>query len=97
MLPWGHRPWRRYDDADKSLDEIVQDFYETSDAHSEPLALESAGTSHAPHQAAADLAYARALPIEAAIGRQGGEPDSCVHPVQILDTEGRIVSRRSTP
>lgn len=96
-LRWADAHGVRYDDSGMSFDEIARDYYGTSDAYRELLAPDLMGTTSATHQAAADTAYVRALLIEAAIGRRGGDLDIYVDPVQVLDPAGRIVSRRSTP
>lgn len=85
------------DCAGKSLDEIACNYHGTRFVHHELLAPDQAETTSAHHQAAADTAYPRALLIEDEIGRHGGDPDFSVNPAQILDSHGRIVSRRSSP
>lgn len=96
-LRWADAHGVRFDDDGKSFDEVARDYYETSDAYRELLAPDPSGSPSATHQATARTAYARALLIEAAIERRGGDVDFYVDPVQVRDADGRIVPRGSTP
>ena len=91
-LQWTEDHVVRYDGADKSFDDVARDYYETSDAYRDLLtpALRGDGLS-ATHQTAANTTYARALLIEAAIERRGGDLDLYVEPVQVRDPIGRTV------
>lgn len=84
-------------DSDKSSDEIASDHHGTSGAYRDPIAPDVKGTTSAAHRAAANIAYARALFIGEARRRRDGALDYCVDIVPVLDPEGRIVPRRSTP
>lgn len=95
-LQWADAHGVRYDDDGTSFDEVARDYYETSDAYRELLAPDVSGSQSATHQAAARTAYARALLIEAVIERRGGDVDFYVDPVQVRDSDGRIVPRGST-
>lgn len=86
-----------FDPAGKSFDEIARDHHGISDTCRELLAPDPAGTTSATHQAAANTAYAQTLLLNAGIGRQGGDLDFYVDPVQAGDPRGRIVSGCSTP
>lgn len=79
------------DDTGKSCDQIAQDYYRTSAAYNAHLAPDPMGPTSANHQAAMVTGYARALLIEGAIGRRGADP------VPVLEPEGRISPRCSTP
>ena len=97
-LQWAADHGVRYDDADKSIDDVARDYYQTRDASRELLAPDlMGGTLTASHQMAANTAYARVLLIEAAIERRGGDLDLSVDPIQVNDPNGRIVPRRLTP
>jgi len=97
-LQWADAHGVRYDDVGKSFDDVARDFYQTGDAYRELLTpeLRVDGLS-ATHQAAANTAYARALLIEAAIERRGGDLDLYVDPVQVRDPNGRIVPPQQSP
>ena len=93
--------WLRWADAHGILcdeactfDDIIRDL--TGDAYRRLLAPDTEGTTSAPHQAA-NTAYARALLMNDAIGCEGGDPNSQVDPVRVLDPAGRIVPRPPTP
>ncbi len=86
-----------YDGAIKSLDEIAQDYYESGDAYRELLATDPTGTTSATYEAVANTAYGRALLIEDASGRRGGDLDFYVDPAPGLDPEGWIVTLCPTP
>ncbi|WP_203568061.1 hypothetical protein [Aestuariimicrobium ganziense] len=93
-LQWADPHGVRHDDDGKSFNEVARD-YQTSHANSELLAPDPSGSPSATHQAAASTAYARALLIVATIEHRGGDLD--VYPVQVCDSDGRIVARRSSP
>ena len=97
-LQWAEEHGVRYDDSGKSFDDVARDYYQTSDAYRELLtpALRGDGLS-ATRQATANTAYARALLIEAAIERRGGDLDLYVDPVQVRDPNGRIVPTQQCP
>ena len=97
-LQWADEHGVRYDDAGKSFDDVARDYYQTSEACRELLtpALRGDGLS-ATRQATANTAYARALFIEAAIERRGGDLDLYVDPVQVLGPHGRIVPPQQGP
>lgn len=97
-LRWADDHGVRYDDAGKPFDDVARDYYETSEACRELLtpALRGDGLS-ATRQATANTAYARALLIEAAIERRGGDLDLYVDPVQVRDPNGRIVPTQQCP
>ncbi len=89
---------RRYDGAGKSFDDVARDYYQTSDAYRGLLTPEARGdVLSATHKAAANTAYARALLIEAAIERRGGDVDLYVDPVQVRDRHGQIVRPQLRP
>ena len=97
-LQWADAHGVRYDDAGKSFDDVARDYYETSDAYRELLSRGARGdVLSATHKAAANTAYARALLIEAAIERRGGDLDLYVDPVQVRDPHGRIVPPQQSP
>ncbi|MHA6508298.1 hypothetical protein [Tessaracoccus sp. Y1736] len=97
-LQWANEHGVRYDDAGKSFDDVARDYYQTSDAYRELLTPEArGGVLSATHKAAANTAYARALLIEAAIERRGGDLDLYVDPVQVRDPHGRIVPPQQRP
>ena len=97
-LQWAEEHGVRYDDSGKSFDDVARDFYQTSDAYREFLTPEARGdVLSATHKAAANTAYARALLIEAAIERRGGDLDLYVDPVQVRDPHGRIVPPQQSP
>ena len=97
-LQWADEHDVRYDDADKSFDDVARDYYQTGEAYRElrTPALRGDGLS-ATHQAAVNTAYARALLIEAAIERRGGDLELYVDPVQVRDPHGRIVPPQQSP
>jgi len=97
-LRWADAYGVRYDDVGKSFDDVARDFYQTGDAYRELVTPELRGDGlSATHQAAANTAYARALLIEAAIERRGGDLDLYVDPVQVRDPNGRIVPPQQSP
>lgn len=93
---WADEHGLRYDSGE-SCDEIASDYKGTSGAHREPLADDHTGTTSAPHRAAVNIAFVRALFIGDAIRRRDGALDSLVDVVHVLDPDGRIVPRRSGP
>ena len=97
-LHWADAHGVHHDDAGKSFDDVARDYHQTSDAHRELLTPEARGdVLSATHKAAANTAYARALLIEAAIKRRGGDLDLYVDPVQVRDPHGRIVPPQQRP
>lgn len=80
----------------RAFDEIARD-YGTRDACQGLLVPDPPGTTSRNREAAANTAHAQALVIEDARGRRGGELDSYVDLLQILDPKGWIVPRRLTP
>lgn len=97
-LPWADEHGLRYDDAGKSFDDVARDYYQTSDAYRELLTPEArGGVLSGTHKAAANTAYARALLIEAAIERRGGDLDQYLDPLQVRDPHGRIVPPQQRP
>lgn len=97
-LQWADAHGVRYEDADKSFDDVARDHNQTSDAYRELLTPELRGDGFsATRQAAANTAYARALLIEAVIERRGGDLDLFVDPVQVRDPNGRIVPPQHFP
>ena len=97
-LQWAEDHGVRYDDAGKSFDDVVRDYYQTSDVYRELLTpAPRGGGLSATHQAAANTAYARALLIEGVIERRGGDLDLFVDPVQVRNPNGRIVPRQQSP
>lgn len=97
-LQWADAHGVHYDDAGKSFDDVARDYHQTSDAYRELLTPEARGdVRSATHKAAANTAYARALLIEAAIERRGGDLDLYVDPVQVRDSSGRIVPPQQCP
>ena len=97
-LQWADAHGVRYDDAGKSFDDVARDYHQTSDAYRELLTPEARGdVLSVTHRAAANTAYARALLIEAAIERRGGDLDLYVDPVQVRDPNGRIVPPQQRP
>ena len=97
-LQWAEEHGVRYDDAGKSFDDVARDYYQTSDAYRELLTPELRGDGvSATHQAVANTAYARALLIEAAMERRGGDLALYVDPVQVRDPHGRIVPPQQRP
>jgi len=97
-LAWADYHGVRYDDAGKSFDDVARDYHRTSDVYRELMNREARGdVLSATHKAAANTAYARALLIEAAIERRGGDLDLYVDPVQVCDPQGRIVPPQQRP
>ncbi|BEH01698.1 hypothetical protein brsh051_09790 [Brooklawnia propionicigenes] len=97
-LQWADEHGVLFDDAGKSFDDVARDYCQTSDAYRELLSREARGdVLSATHKAAASTAYARALLIEAAIERRGGDLDLYVDPVQVRDPQGRIVPPQQRP
>ena len=97
-LQWADAHGVHYDDAGKSFGDVARDSHQTSDAYRELLTPEARGdVLSATHKAAANTAYARALLIEAAIERRGGDLDLFVDPVQVRDPNGRIVPPQHFP
>ena len=97
-LQWAEEHGVRYDDSGKSFDDVARDYHQTSDAYRELLTPEARGdVLSVTHRAAANTAYARALLIEAAIERRGGDLDLYVDPVQVRDPNGRIVPPQQGP
>ena len=95
---WADAHGVRCDDAGKSFDDVARDYCQTSDAYRELLTPGPRGDGpSATHQATANTAYARALLIEAAIDRRGGDLDLYVDPVQVRDPHGRIVPPQQGP
>ena len=98
VLQWAAAHGFHYDDAGKSFGDVARDSHQTSDAYRELLTPEARGdVLSATHKAAANTAYARALLIEAAIERRGGDLDLYVDPVQVRDPHGRIVPPQQSP
>jgi hypothetical protein len=64
-------------------DEIAKDYCETRDVRRGLRAFARSGTTSAAYEAAANLALARALLVEAGTGRRDGEIDFDVDPVQV--------------
>jgi len=88
----------RYDDTGKSFAEVARDYYRTGDSYRE-LVYPDLGDDAltASHRAAANVAYARTLLIEAVIGRRGGDLDPYADPLEVIDPNGRGVPRRPLP
>jgi hypothetical protein len=87
----------RKDDSERSFGVVARDFYEISDPFRELLSPALRGGPSATHKAAANTAYVRALLIEAAIERRGGDLDLYVDRVQVRDPNGRIVPPQQSP
>ena len=88
----------RYDDVGKSFGDVARDFSQTGDPYRALLTPELRGDClSTPHQAAANTAYARALVVEAAIERQGGDLDLYVDPDQVRDPNGRSGPAQQSP
>ena len=88
----------RHDEAGKSFDDVARDNFQTGDGNREILTPEARGdVLSATHKAAASATYARALLIEAAIERRGGDLDLYVDPVQVRDPFRLIVPVRQRP
>lgn len=97
-LRWADAHGVRYADAGKSFDDVARDCYQASEACRELLTASAPGdVLSVTHRAAANTAYARALLIEAAIERRGGDLDLYVDPVQVRDPHGRIVPPKQRP
>ena len=93
-LQWADADGVRSDAEGKASYVVAMDNRETPDVYRVLLAPNRSGTTTFAQELAANLAYARALPIEASIGRRGGEIDFDVDPSQVFDPEKRIVPRR---
>lgn len=91
-LQWAADHGVRYDDTGKSFAEVARDYYQTSDSYRE-LVYPDLGDDAltASHRAAANVANARTLLIEAVIGRRGGDLDPYVNPLEVIDPNGRGV------
>ena len=95
-LEWAADQGVRYDDGAKSFDELARDYYETDLAYRQltgPERGEEAPT--ASERLAANLDYARALLIEAAIVARGGVLNPFVVPIEVVDPTGWGVPRQA--
>lgn len=79
----------RYDDRCKSFDDLVRDYYQTSDSYRHLPSPE--GGDDAPtasERMEANGAYAKALLIETAIVARGGILNPFVDPIEVVDPTG---------
>ena len=94
-LQWAADHGIRYDDCGKSFDDLVRDYYQTSDSYRE---LTSPELGHeapaASERMVANCAYARALLIEAAIVARGGVLNPFADPIEVVDSTGWGVPRQ---
>ena len=86
----------RSDAEGKAPEVIALDNRETLDVYRALRGPDRSGMTFA-QEAAANLAFARALLIEARSGREGGEIDFDVDASQVIDPEQGIVPRRPMP
>lgn len=97
-LQWAAEHGVRYEDTGQPFDTVARDYYETSDALSELFSPDSGdGTLTASQRLPINVAYARALLIEAVIVRRGGVLDPYVDPIQITGPDGRLVPPHAGP
>lgn len=92
---WAADHGARYDDGAKSFDEVARDYYETDLAYRQltsPERGEEAPT--ASERMAVNVAYARAVLIEAAIVARGGVLNPFVDPIEVVDPTGWGVPRQ---
>ena len=82
--------------ASKSIDAYARGYYGTTDAYPELLPRRES-TDVRPPPGAANTASARASLVDGAIGRRSGDSLPMSTPLNVLDPEGRIVSRPLTP
>lgn len=94
-LQWAADHGVRYDDCCKSFDDLVRDYYQTSDSYRE---LTSPELGHeaptASERMVANGAYARALLIEVAIVARGGVLNPFADPIEVVDSTGWGVPRQ---
>lgn len=95
---WAAEHGVHYEDTGQPFDQVARDYYATSEALHELSSPDVGdGTLTASQRLAINVAYARALLIEAVIVRRDGVLDPYVDPIQVVDPDGRLVPPHTGP